>query len=107
MSESSGSGSGSGSESESDQGFTRKVVFKRKEKGVAKEVVKVDSSLAETIIARNNSRITNESSVEGEAALVQHLDDSEAPGDLEEWKLRELKRLHRDRNERLEREERS
>lgn len=102
MSDTDSDTSSSNSSSDSDDGFTKKVVFKKRSKA---DVVVEKNDFVEKVIAKNNSRISEKSNVVGEAALVQHLDDSTGDNDYEEWKERELKRLQRDRLQRIEREQ--
>ncbi|KAG0684637.1 hypothetical protein C6P40_001635 [Pichia californica] len=113
------SDSDSGSSSESDSStFQKKVVFKK----TLKKKIEVNNTksklqdLAVSNINKNLKRLEQEdihqklqsSLVIDERILYNGTDDTDIPNDESEylaWKRRELNRLHRDRNRRIQREE--
>lgn len=107
------SSSGSESESESDdQTFQKNVVFKKPLKKSSNEGDKKSNNLIASSIVANNLKKLNESSsnsttslIPDESLLYKGINDTESESDYELWKCRELKRLHRDRNNRIKREE--
>lgn len=103
--------SDSESSSEEEISFKKTVAFKKK--NVVKPTLNQNSNtstahdIAAAVIAKNNQiqeTKTSTTGIQTEAQLVAHLDDTENPEDYNEWKLRELARLHRDRNDRINRE---
>lgn len=105
--------SSSESDSESDnQTFQKKVIFKKQLKKASIEDDKKTNSSIANIIVTNNLKKLNESIsksstslIPDESLLFKGIDDTGSENDYGLWKCRELKRLHRDRNDRIKREE--
>jgi hypothetical protein len=105
------SGSGSGSDSDSDTIFQKNIVFTKSIKKAKSVVRNNESEIAANVIKKNlkileKSRTSQNSLILDERALVRNIDDTDLNTDKEYelWKKRELTRLHRDRNQRIERE---